>query len=69
MRALFLLTAVSLPLFLNSCALINSAIKLPAGLVKSVTRTITDAEDTTSPATRELENHAQIALKINTAQK
>ncbi len=27
MRALFLLTAVSLPLFLNSCALINSAIK------------------------------------------
>ena len=65
MKHLTTLAVLILPLGLSSCALPGKLIQAPVRLIQAGVRTVTDVDDTTSPATAEAQRTTGLATKVS----
>ena len=67
MKALALLCLAPLCLSLSSCALANKLIQAPVRLIQAGVRTVSDVDETMTPATADAVRTHGLALKITTS--
>ena len=65
MKHLASLALIPIALSLSSCTLASKLIQAPVRIIQAGVRTVTDADDTTPPATAEAKRTHGIALKAS----
>ncbi|MFP6882359.1 MAG: hypothetical protein VCA34_15495 [Roseibacillus sp.] len=65
MKHLASLALIPIALSLSSCTLVSKLIQAPVRIIQAGVRTVTDADDTTPPATAEAKRTHGIALKAS----
>ncbi len=65
MKHLASLALIPIALSLSSCALVSKLIQTPVRIIQAGVRTVTDADETTPPATAEAMRTHGIALKAS----
>ena len=67
MKHLVLLALLPATLCLSSCGLAGKLIQTPVRLIQAGVRTVSDADDTTPPATAEANRTQGLATKVSTS--